>query len=298
MSKKPIMKNFKNTFLKRLLRSSSSIAIGTALLGLTTNMDSAKAQAPAVCKDVLTQTTPKKNIFSENNSDVATKLDLYNDFCLGSPDRFELVIYEMGLCTQNPITGSPKTFSKENCEVTMSSISGTTADLAGKTVTLPPATGRPANATYTYAYITILNEFGLKGSISLNGTVYCSTNTGEVNSNAGCTAQDHTEELDSFDETFEADFGPETMPESLGGGEVSAILTDSNLTRAANATSVSRLIGVFKTNVGSPVVINDGVNGIEVELQVSDGGYGIAFTPTGVPADFGSSPFKPVFTTF
>ena len=96
-------------------------------------------------------------------NDVATKLDSYNDFCLGSPDRFELVIYEMGLCTQNPITGSPKTFSKENCEVTMSSINGTTADLAGKTVTLPPATGRPANATYTYAYITILNEFGLKG---------------------------------------------------------------------------------------------------------------------------------------
>ena len=298
MFKKSIMKNFKNTFSKKLLRSYSSIAISTALLGLTTNIDSAKAEAPAVCKDVLTQTTAKENIFSENNSEVATKLDSYNDFCLGSPDRFELVIYEMGLCTQNPIVGSPKAFSKENCEVTMSSSNGTTADLAGKTVTLPPASGRPANATYTYAYITILNEFGLRGSISLNGTVYCSTDTGGVNLNAGCTAANHTEELDSFDESFDPDFGPETMPESMGGGEVAAILTDSSLTRAANATSVSRLIGVFKTNSNSPVVINDGVNGVEVELQVTDGGYGIAFTPTGVPADFGSSPFKPVFTTF
>ena len=105
----------------------------------------------------------------------------------------------------------------------------------------------------------------------------------------------HTEELDSFDENFDADFGPETMPT---GGKVSAILTDSSLTRAANASSVSRLIGVFETNSGSPVIINDRVNGVEVELQVSDGGYGIGFNELGVPQDFGSSPFKPVFTTF
>ena len=295
MSKQPIMKKFKHTFSKKLLRTSSSIAIGTAFLGLTTNIDPVKASAPAVCKDVLTQTTAKQNIFSENNSAVATKLDSYSDYCLGSPDRFELVIYEMGLCTQNPITGTPKAFSKDNCEVTMSSVAGTTADLAGSTVTLPPATGRPANATYTHAYITILNEFGLKGSISLNGTVYCSNSSGGVNSSAGCTAANHTEELDSFDESFEADFGPENMPT---GGKVSAILTDSSLVRATNASSVTRLIGVFETNSGSPVVINDEVNGVEVELQVSDGGYGIAFTESGVPEDFGSAPFKPVFTTF
>ena len=295
MFQKPIMKNLKNNFSTRLLRSSSSIAIGTALLGLTTNMDSLKAEAPPLCKDVLTQTTAKQNIFSEDNAAVATKLDPYNDYCLGSPDRFEIAIYEMGLCTQNPISGTPKAFSKANCEVTMST-DGATADLAGKTVSLPPASGRPTNATYTYAYIVILNEFGLKGSISLNGTVYCSTSTGtEVNSSAGCSAANHTEELDTFGEGFEADFGPETMPT---GGKVSAILTDSSLTRAANASAVTRLIGVFETNSGSPVVINDGVNGLEVELQVSDGGYGIGFNGSGVPEYFGSAPFKPVFSTF
>ena len=295
MLKKTIMKKLKKTFPEKFLRTSSSIAIGAALFGVIANVDSVEAQAPAICKDVLTQTTNKQNIFSENNSAVATKLDPYGDYCLGSPDRFELVIYEMGLCTQNPITGTPKAFSKSNCVVTMSSLGGTTADLAGKTVTLPPATGRPANGTYTYAYINILNEFGLKGSISLNGTVYCSNSTGGVNSSIGCTAVNHTEELDSFDENFDADFGPETMPT---GGKVSAILTDSSLTRAANASSVSRLIGVFETNSGSPVIINDRVNGVEVELQVSDGGYGIGFNELGVPQDFGSSPFKPVFTTF
>ena len=141
--------------------------------------------------------------------------------------------------------------------------------------------------------MTILNEFGLKGSISLNGTVYYSTNTGGVTTTA--PAVNHTEELDSFDETFDADFGPENMPT---GGKVSALLTDSALTRAANAAAVTRLVAVFETNSGSPVVINDTVNGVEVELVVDDGGYGIVFNSSGVPIDFGSAPFKPVFSTF
>ena len=289
------MKKLKKLFSQKLLRTSSSIAVGAALLGITTNADSIKASSPALCKDKLTQTTLKQNIFSENNSQTATALSGFNYYCLGSPDKFEIVIYELGLCTQNPITGTPKAFSKDNCETTMVSTAGSTADLAGKTVQLPAASTRPANATYTHAYIVILNEFGLRGSISLNGSVYCSTNSGGVNSSAGCSAVDHTEELDSFDESFEADFGPENMP---SGGKVSAILTDNNLTRSANASSVTRLIGVFETNAGSPVVINDGVSGVEVELQVSDGGYGIMFNGSGVPEDFGSAPFKPVFTTF
>ena len=289
------MKKLKELFPQGLISTSTTIAIGAALLGLTTNVNSAKASSPALCKDRLTQTTLKQNVFSENNSQTADALDRYNDYCLGSPDRFEIVIYEMGLCTQNPISGTPKAFSKDNCEVTMVSASGSTADLAGSTVQLPSASTRPANATYTHAYISILNEFGLKGSISLNGSVYCSTNSGGVNSSAGCTAANHTEELDSFDDPFDADFGPENMPT---GGKVSAILTDSSLTRATNADSVTRLIGVFETNSGSPVVITDSVNGVEVELQVSDGGYGIEFNGSGVPTDFGSAPFKPVFTTF
>ena len=99
MFQQPIMKNLKKIFSTRLLSSSSSIALGTALFGFTTNMDSVKAEAPPLCKDVLTQTTAKQNIFSENNTAVATKLSSYDYYCLGSPDRFEIAIYEMGLCT-------------------------------------------------------------------------------------------------------------------------------------------------------------------------------------------------------
>ena len=40
---------------------------------------------------------------------------------------------------------------------------------------------------------------------------------------------------------------------------------------------MERLVAVFATNSGSPVVIDDPVSGLEVELQVTDGGYGIEF---------------------
>ena len=84
-----------------------------------------------------------------------------------------------------------------------------------------------------------------------------------------------------------------------GGGKVSALLTaaDSNLTTAASTGDVQRLIGVFETNSGSPVVINDSTNGLEMQLTVTDIGYGIQFQ-NGEPLDFGSMPFKPVFATF
>jgi len=283
-----------------LVKNLNSFALGVGLLILTPISNDTYASTPDVCKDKLTQTTTKKNVFSENESGV-NSANLTNNFCLGSPDKFELTIYEMGLCTGNPISGSPKAFSKENCVTSMVS-TGTTVDLAGKTVNLPQATNRPPNASYPYAYMVILNEFGLKGTISLAGSVYCSTSSGGVNNSVGCTAVDHTEEIDDFgdsetDNIGNADFGPETMPVSAGGGKVSAILTDSSLARAEKVSAVTRLVAVFETNSGSPVVISDDTTGLEVELQVADFGYGIAFN-NGTPIDFGSSPFRPVFNTF
>jgi hypothetical protein len=180
---------------------------------------------------------------------------------------------------------------------------GITADLAGTTVDLPSADSRPENNTYSHAYIIIKNTFGLKGSIKISdgsGGVhqYCSTSDGlSTSATTSCTPVNHTETLSSFGgEIFSPDFGPAEM---ATGGEVSALLSDSSLVRASTEAGVERLIAVFATNAGSPVVINDSVSGLEVELQVTDGGYGIQFdSNTGEVYDFGSMPFKPVFTTY
>jgi len=187
---------------------------------------------------------------------------------------------------------------------------GVTADLANNVVSLPEMDGRPASNTYTHAYIIITNTFGLRGSVTIkNGSgadvKYCSKAQRSNNSNSTsgtllgsfCTAEDHTETLDDFgNETFSAYFAPEAMD---GGGKVSALLTaaDANLTTATNTSEVKRLIGVFETNSGTPVVITDSTNGLEMQLTVTDIGYGIQFQ-NGEPVDFGSMPFKPVFATF
>ena len=184
---------------------------------------------------------------------------------------------------------------------------GVTADLANNVVSLPEMDGRPASNTYKYAYIIITNTFGLRGSVTIqNGSgddvKYCSGTNGD--STAGttaasgfCTAKDHTETLDDFgDGSFSAFFPEATMD---GGGKISALLTaaDANLTTATNASEVKRLIGVFETNSGTPVVINSSTNGLEMQLTVTDIGYGIQFV-NGEPYNFGSMPFKPVFATF
>ena len=175
--------------------------------------------------------------------------------------------------------------------------------------------GRPPSNTYTHAYIVLTNTFGLRGSVTIKdgsgGDVkYCSMST--KNDSGGnstgptilgnfCTAEDHTEVLDSFEDEggIEAYFPDEAMD---GGGKVSALLTadDTNLTTATAKSEAKRLIGVFETNSGSPVAINDATNGLEMELTVTDIGYGIQLGGAngGEPSYFGSMPFKPIFSTF
>ena len=287
--------------LKNFIKTSKNLSFGLTISISSLFTGSLKAvETPDLCKDVLGTLNTSTGAYSKSAAEIASG-GTY--FCAGTPDRFELDIYEMGLCTSNPITGSPKEFSKTNCVVSMVKASGVTADLAGTTVDLPSAETRPANNTYTYAYIVIKNTFGLKGSLKISDGAggiheYCSTSDGaSTSAAASCTPVNHTETLSSFDNTFSPDFGPASMPS--GGGEVSALLTDSSQIRASSEAGVERLVAVFATNSGTPVVINDSVSGLEVELQVTDGGYGIEFdSNTGEVIDFGSMPFKPIFTTY
>ena len=287
-------------FKQNLLKNINSIAIGFGLYGFTAFPDIAKANTPQKCTTAIGAKVDGK--YTKTAAQIGNAMT----FCTDTPERFEITIHELGLCTAQPIqAGTPRTFSKDDCVVTMTS-TGVTADLANNVVTLPEMDGRPPSNSYSHAYIIITNTFGLRGSVTIKNDAggdvkYCSETDGDstAGTTAGsfCTAQDHTETLDDFgDGGFSAYFAPATMD---GGGKVSALLTaaDANLTTATNAGEVKRLIGVFETNSGSPVVINNSTNGLEMQLTVTDIGYGIQFV-NGEPYDFGSMPFKPVFDTF
>ena len=291
---------------QNLLKNINSIAIGLGLIGFTAFTDIAKAEAPPKCTAAIGAKVDGK--YTKTAAQIGNSMD----YCTETPERFVITIHELGLCTSQPIqTGTPRTFSRDNCVTTMTS-NGSTADLANSTVDLPSMTGRPPSNTYTHAYIILTNTFGLRGSVTIKnasgGDVkYCSmTNKDGSGSNSTgptilgnfCTAEDHTELLDTFEDEggFEGYFPEEAMD---GGGKVSALLTaaDTNLTTATSKAEAKRLIGVFETNSGSPVEITNATNGLEMQLTVTDIGYGISFS-SGEPRYFGSMPFKPIFETF
>ena len=281
---------------QNLIKNINSILIGFGLLGFASFANTAKANesTPPKCIDAIGPKVDGK--YTKTAAQIGNNLF----FCTDTPERFEITIHALRLCTMTS--------------------DGIAADLASGLVALPSMDGRPESNTYTHAYIIITNTFGLRGSVTLKNDAgadvkYCSmTNADENGSNSTgpttggdlCTPENHTEILDTFgytDENGVHTFDPYFPDEEMdGGGKVSALLTkgDANLTTAQNQGEVERLIGVFETNSGSPVAINNATKGLEMELTVTDIGYGIQLGGAngGEPSYFGSMPFKPIFSTF
>ena len=245
--------------------------------------------------------------------------------CQGTPDKFELTIYEMGLCTSDPISGSAgsKIWDKSTCVTTMIDSSGVTVDLApgsssSKTATLPSSETRPPSGTYTHGFVLLSNVIGLRGSYTFSdGTRYYSTPGIDEQDNTpyglpvegNADAQDHTDIVDQVgDDPYPMEMSPVPFPASQGGGNVSALLLKDcdhisnqctgTSPKAASAAEAKRIFAVFETNSGVPVVITDNTTGLEIELSVKNAGYTIGVAAGSGVTSFGSAPFRPKFTTF
>ena len=309
--------SFKSKLIKSIFRTAALSSFGIS--SLITSSTAAKAEEfnMSACPDS-----------GSSNATIAYIRDTLNGQCLHTPEQYKLTIYEMGLCTSNPI--STNVFNKSNCTATMVSASGTVVDLApgsssAKIAALPSASTRPASNTYTHAYILLGNGFNMKGSYTLSDgttTFYSKEETDEWGTYGAAdssltAAQEHTDLVDNMYFGEEEDGWDGIMSESTmpGGGKVSALLlkectntgnADGDTCVGANGVAASqgevkRLLGVFETNAGSPVTITDSTNGVEVELVVKQGGYLVWLNNPGngwTIGGFGSAPFKPTFTTF
>ena len=245
--------------------------------------------------------------------------------CQTTPDKFELTMYEMGLCTSDPISGSAgsKIWDKSTCVTTMIDSSGVTVDLApgsssSKTAALPSSETRPPSGTYTHAFILLSNVFGLRGSYTFsNGTRYYSTPGIDQQDNTpyglpvvgNAAAQDHTDVVDQVgSDPYPMEMSPVAFPASQGGGKVSALLLKEcdhisnqctgTSPKADSAAEAKRIFAVFETNSGVPVVISDATTGLEVVLSVKNAGYTLGVSEGSGVTYFGSAPFRPKFTTF
>ena len=213
-----------------------------------------------------------------------------NDGCATTPSRYEIVIYEMGLCTSNPTASS--SFDRSTCTSTLISSGGVTTDLApGSTVDLGSSGGSlPEPGNYSYAYIVMANTFGLNVSYAAsNGTTYASNSSGQAI--ASGTPTNFTETLENFDGGGACE---PTASASVTGGNLRAMLADGSLSRADSCTGVTRLVGTFEPS--SPIAITSSTSGLNVSFTVTDNGATITTNKSGMPRYFNSGPFSPSFT--
>ncbi len=239
-------------------------------------------------------------------------------FCILTPEQYGVKIFEMGLCTSNPITSSG--IVKNSCYTSLENTNPAITDFAkGNSFILisqKEIKERPKTANYTHAYIVISPEFQLKFTYKVNNINYYSngTNSSAFSPTNNATtigpAKSFIESLNDFGDP-EDGFSDSAKAE-VSGGVITAVLTDSNLKRSTSAAQTTRLVGVFVPS--KPISITDKTKGLEVKFVVTNQGGGAESCagggrdeeerregpPEGLDqvCRFGSGPFSAIFSPF
>lgn len=213
--------------------------------------------------------------------------------CKGTPSRYQIAIYEMGVCTSNPIAGG--IFNNSTCTATFTNPAGTSVDLAGGASfdidTSADSATRPADGSYSHAYILISNQFGLRASYALSsGTTYNSNSSGAAVT--GSAATDFSETLSNFGG---GSGGCQiTASETMSNGTLSALLATNTNAPATGCSGAARIIGAFEPT--TPIAISASTTALQVTFSVTNNGLTIDERGTGLPVAFQSGPFNPTFT--
>ena len=229
--------------------------------------------------------------------------------CRTTPSKFEISIFEMGVCTSHPFTndGTKKdisTMDKSTCSVTFSAAdqtNGSVIDIAtaiGGSLDLVGTSTRPANGSYGFPYIILSEKFTVGVSIEgFDGNTYNGDASAVVAS--GGTLADYDDNLRNFGgPNCESGYVGATIPI----GTIDAFLTDSSLVRGDETevssqlcTKVGKLVGII--NLTTPFTITPSTLKMQFNFIVTD--YGISMTDTGTngyPNEYGSAPFSGTFT--
>jgi len=249
-----------------------------------------------------------------------------NPSCYITPDAYKITVYEMGLCTSDPLAttivaedGDVTTdhaIDESSCSATFINENGVTIDLAGGAA--QPLTGgtsfRPPTGRYGHAYIKIKNVFGLKGSYTLGDTTYYSKGViqnGAVNGvsdNQESNYAEWNETLVDFDKGSECEplennrmmAASETFNTGVTGTMKALLASVSGGTYTgttqANCGDSTRLFGVFSPT--NDVVISEQTQGLEVSFTITNRGVSVFGGNNPYVVEFGSGPFTPSFATF
>ena len=227
--------------------------------------------------------------------------------CRATPTKYEVTIYEMGLCSVHPfgtntagVNGSTVTaMDKSTCSPAFTNTAGYTVDIAqfvNGSADLQGTSTRPANATYGYPYIILGNTFTVNTAVtSTDSNVYYSNGSGGATTTAPGT--DYADQLTNF-------FGGSCYSGYIGAsipiGTLDGFLTNNSLVRrdstdfgGGECTGVTRLVGVI--NLTNPFTITSQTKRLEFNFIVTNYGVELDVNGSGVVTDMGSGPFSGSF---
>ena len=235
-----------------------------------------------------------------------------NTACRFTPQLYKAKVYEMGLCTVNPMAGTA--LDRTTCTtVFMASdqTNGSEHDFALGDVDLVGTSTSPAIGTYQFPYIILSNVFSVKAEFPTdNGTgdifYVLADGGGGACGTVDTTgpAAECTTTLQTFKQSSGCDgeyIGAEVSVGTLDG----YLMQNSTLDKRNGAsdagggvcTNVDRLVGVMNLNI--PVVITPSTIGFKFTFNVT--GYGAQLFSSTAPSNTadgggGSGPFSGFFT--
>ena len=102
-----------------------------------------------------------------------SNMSSYDEYCTTTPQNYEVIIYKMGLCTDDPLSGN--SFSDASCNTVYSSSSNIRINLTpGSIQNLVGTKILPQEKQYLFAYVIMSPTFRLKFEYKLNDVTYFS----------------------------------------------------------------------------------------------------------------------------
>ena len=251
-------------------------------------------------------------VTAEDSGPCSTGTNLFSTTataCRFTPQTYKASVYEMGLCSVNPMAGA--SLDKSTCTTVFTATdqtNGSEHDFALGDAVLAGISTRPANGTYQFPYIILSNVFTIKAQFTKadNTTFYVHNDGGGGSCGTADTtspAQECTSTLNQFAQNNVCDGEYLDAPVSIGTIN-GYLMQNSTLDKrdgvgetASNVCSnVDRLVGVI--NMNTPIVISPATISFKFIFNVT--GFGAQMFTNTAPGNNpngggGSGPFSGFF---